>query len=85
MLDTTPVQTTPLQKKLGETGRILGLGALGICFLIFIIGLLRHIPVFTMFMTSISLAVAAIPEGLPAIVTVILAIGVQTMAKTMPL
>ena len=81
MLDTTPVQTTPLQKKLGETGRILGLGALGICFLIFIIGLLRHIPVFTMFMTSISLAVAAIPEGLPAIVTVILAIGVQTMAK----
>lgn len=81
MLDTTPVQTTPLQKKLGETGRILGLGALGICFLIFVIGLLRHIPVFTMFMTSISLAVAAIPEGLPAIVTVILAIGVQTMAK----
>lgn len=81
MLDTTPVQTTPLQKKLGETGRILGLGALAICFLIFIIGLLRHIPVFTMFMTSISLAVAAIPEGLPAIVTVILAIGVQTMAK----
>ena len=81
MLDTTPVQTTPLQKKLEETGRILGLGALGICFLIFVIGLLRHIPVFTMFMTSISLAVAAIPEGLPAIVTVILAIGVQTMAK----
>lgn len=75
----------PITKKLGETGRILGLGALGICFLIFIIGLLRHIPVFTMFMTSISLAVAAIPEGLPAIVTVILAIGVQTMAKTMPL
>ena len=81
MLDLSQQQTTPLQKKLGETGRILGLGALAICFLIFIIGLLRHIPVFTMFMTSISLAVAAIPEGLPAIVTVILAIGVQTMAK----
>lgn len=81
MLSDAPAQSTPLQKKLSETGRILGIGAMAICFLIFFIGILRHIPFFTMFMTSISLAVAAIPEGLPAIVTVILALGVQTMAK----
>ncbi len=74
-------RATPLQKKLAETGKILGLGALGICFIIFFIGIFRGIPPFEMFMTSISLAVAAIPEGLPAIVTIMLAIGVQFMAR----
>jgi len=72
---------TPLQKKLADTGKILGLGALGICVVIFFIGIFRGIPPFEMFMTSISLAVAAIPEGLPAIVTIMLAIGVQFMAR----
>ena len=73
---------TPLQKRLEKTGRILGFGALGICAAIFLLGILRNISPFTMFMTSVSLAVAAIPEGLPAIVTIMLAIGVQRMAKS---
>ena len=72
---------TPLQKKLGETGRLLGMGALIICGIIFGMGLLRRQPPFPMFMTSVSLAVAAIPEGLPAIVTIVLAIGMQRMAR----
>ncbi len=73
---------TPLQRKLSELGKILGIGALGICFIIFAIGVLRGISVFSMFMTAVSLAVAAIPEGLTAVVTIVLAIGVQTMAKS---
>lgn len=74
-------QETPLQKKLGQTGKTLGMGALVICAIIFVMGLMRHEPPFTMFMTSVSLAVAAIPEGLPAIVTIVLAIGMQRMSK----
>jgi len=73
--------TTPLQQKLAQTGKMLGMGALAICTLIFIIGMVRQIPPMEMFMTSVSLAVAAIPEGLVAIVTIMLAIGVQRMAK----
>lgn len=72
---------TPLQKKLGETGKMLGIGALVICGIIFIMGILRKQEPFHMFMTSISLAVAAIPEGLPAIVTIVLAIGMQRMSQ----
>jgi len=72
---------TPIQKKLGEVGKKLGLIALLICFFIFIIGLVKKIPVNQMFMTSVGLAVAAIPEGLPAIVTIMLSIGVTKMAK----
>ena len=79
MDDDTPM--TPLQKRLADVGKILGIGALLICGLIFIIGTLQKRPVFDMFMTSVSLAVAAIPEGLPAIVTIMLSIGVQKMAK----
>ena len=71
---------TPLQKKLGETGRVLGIGALIICGIIFCMGILRRQEPFQMFMTSVSLAVAAIPEGLPAIVTIVLAIGMQRMS-----
>lgn len=74
-------EQTNLQKKLEETGKILGIGALVTCFGIFFIGLFRKIPPFEMFMTSVSLAVAAIPEGLPAIVTIMLAIGVEKMVK----
>ena len=72
---------TPLQKKLAHVGKVLGLLALFICVLIFFIGILKHFPPFEMFMISVSLAVAAIPEGLPAIVTIMLALGVQAMAK----
>ncbi len=72
---------TPLQRKLAETSKILGVSALGICIVIFILGIFKNMPVFDMFMTSVSLAVAAIPEGLPAIVTIMLSLGVQRMAK----
>ena len=69
------------KKNFGEVGKKLGLVALGICFLIFVIGLIKRIPANEMFMTSVGLAVAAIPEGLPAIVTIMLSIGVTKMAK----
>lgn len=74
-------EMTPLQKKLAQTGKFLGIGALLICAVIFLMGLLRQIPPLSMFLTSVSLAVAAIPEGLPAIVTIVLAVGVQKMAR----
>lgn len=77
--DGTP--QTPLQKKLAKTGEALGTAALVICAIIFAMGILKKMPPFDMLMTSVSLAVAAIPEGLPAIVTIMLAIGVQKMAK----
>lgn len=72
---------TPLQLKLEELSKYLGTGALMICAIIFGIGVLEKRPAFEMFMTAVSLAVAAIPEGLPAIVTITLAIGVQKMIK----
>lgn len=72
---------TPLQKKLGEVGKILGLACLAICIIIFVMGLIKHIEPVEMFMTSVGLAVAAIPEGLPAIVTIMLSIGVTKMSK----
>lgn len=72
---------TPIQRKLGEVGKTLGLGCLGICAVIFFIGVLKKTPPVEMFMTSVGLAVAAIPEGLPAIVTIVLSIGVTIMAK----
>ena len=72
---------TPIQKKLSEVGKILGLVCLGICLVIFIIGIIKKIEPIEMFMTSVGLAVAAIPEGLPAIVTIVLSIGVTKMAK----
>ena len=72
---------TPIQKKLGQVGKILGIVCLAICFIIFVIGLIKKIDPIEMFMTSVGLAVAAIPEGLPAIVTIMLSIGVTKMAK----
>ena len=65
---------TPIQKKLGQVGKILGIVCLAICLVIFIIGLIKNIEPMEMFMTSVGLAVAAIPEGLPAIVTIVLSI-----------
>ena len=72
---------TPIQKKLGEVGKILGIVCLAICVVIFVIGIIKKIEPVEMFMTSVGLAVAAIPEGLPAIVTIMLSIGVTKMAK----
>ncbi|MCI8654874.1 MAG: calcium-translocating P-type ATPase, PMCA-type [Clostridia bacterium] len=72
---------TPIQKKLGQVGKTLGIVCLVICVIIFIIGILKKIEPLEMFMTSVGLAVAAIPEGLPAIVTIMLSIGVTRMAK----
>ena len=72
---------TPIQKKLNQVGKILGVICLVICLVIFVIGIIKKIPPMEMFMTSVGLAVAAIPEGLPAIVTIMLSIGVTKMAK----
>lgn len=71
---------TPLQRKLDQLGKILIVICLAVCGLVTALGILRGEPIMTMFMAGISLAVAAIPEGLPAIVTVVLALGVQRMA-----
>ena len=81
MIITNESPETPLQKKLGQVGKSLGIGCLIICVLIFIIGLIKKIEPIEMFMTSVGLAVAAIPEGLPAIVTIMLSIGVTKMAR----
>ncbi len=72
---------TPLQQKLAQLGKYLGFVALAACGVIFVVGLINGIPVLEIFMTAVSLAVSAIPEGLPAIVTIVLAIGVQRMVR----
>ena len=72
---------TPIQRRLAQVGKVLGVACLVICIIIFIIGLIKKIEPIEMFMTSVGLAVAAIPEGLPAIVTIMLSIGVTKMAK----
>lgn len=81
MLESYEEEITPLQKKLEETGKVLGIASLVICGVVFLMGLFRGIPFLEIFMTAISLAVAAIPEGLPAIVTIVLALGLQRMVK----
>ena len=81
MLDATEEQITPLQEKLNKLGKTLGIAALAICVFIFIIGLIQGKEPIHMFMTAVSLAVAAIPEGLVAVSTIVLAIGVQKMVK----
>ncbi len=73
---------TPLQKRLEKIGRILGIGAVAICAVIFVLGVLRRDNLLSSFMLSVSLAVAAIPEGLPAVVTIVLSGGVSKMAKS---
>ena len=72
---------TPLQKRLAGLGKLLGFLTLGICALVFLVGFWRGETPLGMFMTAVSLAVAAIPEGLPAIVTVVLALGVYRMSQ----
>jgi len=81
MLKENKNELTPLQKRLEQLGKILGIAAICICSIIFIIGFIQGRDLFELFLTSISLAVAAIPEGMPAIVTIVLALGVQRMIK----
>lgn len=81
MLESVGEEQTPLQKKLNQLGKLLGIVCLAICSIIFILGLIRGQEILTIFMTSVSLAVAAIPEGLPTVVTVVLALGMQKMIK----
>lgn len=81
LLNTEKEMQTPLQKKLTKLGKYLGILALFACAVIFVVGLLNGIPALDIFMTAVSLAVSAIPEGLPAIVTIVLSIGVQRMVK----
>ena len=81
MLNDVEDETTPLQKKLDSLGKVLGIVCLGVCGVIFLLGLLRGMEFFDIFMLSVSLAVAAIPEGLTVVVTVVLAMGMQKMVK----
>ena len=81
LLDSESETQTPLQQKLANLGKYLGILALVACGIIFIVGLLNDINVLEIFMTAVSLAVSAIPEGLPAIVTIVLSIGVQRMVR----
>jgi len=82
MLTETEEEITPLQRKLNDLGKVLGIVCLAVCVLIFAIGMLYGHELNEMFMTAISLAVAAIPEGLTVVVTVILAVGMQKMVKS---
>lgn len=81
MLQDAVETETPMSRRLNHLGKVLGIAALAICALIFLVGVMYGNSVMDMFMTAVSLAVAAIPEGLPAISTIVLAIGVQRMVK----
>lgn len=81
MIQSFEDETTPLQRKLNQLGKVLGIATIVICIVIFGIGLLQGREVLEMLMVAISLAVAAIPEGLPAIVTIVLAMGMNKMVK----
>ena len=81
LLDNEEEGQTPLQQKLAQLGKYLGFMALGACAIIFLVGILNGLEILHIFMTAVSLAVSAIPEGLPAIVTIVLSIGVQRMVK----
>ena len=81
MVQEAGIHVTPLQKKLKQLGRFLGFVVIGICVLIFLFGLLRGMEFYQTLLTAISLAVAAVPEGLPAVVTICLSLSVQYMIK----
>lgn len=81
MIHTAPSQETPLQKRLGDLGKFLSLIAVVLCALLFFMAVFQHKNIPEMLMTAISLAVAAVPEGLPAIVTIVLALSVSRMVK----
>lgn len=81
LLDSEKDEQTPLQKKLAGLGKYLGIAALAACVVVFVIGVISGMELIEIFMIAVSLAVSAIPEGLPAIVTIVLSIGVQRMVK----
>lgn len=81
MMEENKEEMTPLQKRLGELGKVLSLLSLGICAALFLLAILQRRDVFDMLLTAISLAVAAVPEGLPAVVTLCLALSVTRMAR----
>lgn len=81
MLQSVEKETTPLQKRLDGLGKVLGMAAMAVCVLVFLLGILRgHAPL-EMFMLAVGLAIAAVPEGLPAVVTISLALGMREMVK----
>ncbi len=77
----TEIQETPLQKKLNQMSKYLTIGIIGVSIIIFLAGVLQGRDYLVMFLTAVSLAVAAIPEGLPAVITIVLAVGIQKMSK----
>ncbi|ADU27695.1 cation-translocating P-type ATPase [Ethanoligenens harbinense] len=81
ILEDTGEELTPLQKRLADLGKLLGVAAVALCALLFVTALVQHRNLLEMLLTAISLAVAAIPEGLPTVVTIVLAAGVSRMAK----
>ncbi|MEK7275424.1 MAG: HAD-IC family P-type ATPase, partial [Candidatus Desantisbacteria bacterium] len=81
MVQSVEKETTPLQKRLEQFGKGMVYACLAICITIFVMGIMRQESFIEMFLTAISLAVAAIPEGLPIVVTITLALGVQQMVK----
>lgn len=81
MLQNEKAPQTPLQQKLKQTGKVLGVGVVLICGVIFLLGLFQRMEPLEMFMIAISLGVAAIPEGLTAVVTIVLAMGIKRMAQ----
>lgn len=81
LLNETVDESTPLQQKLAAFGKMLGIVCLSVSALIIVLGLMRSQPMLEVFLTAVSLAVAAIPEGLPAVVTTVLALGMQRMVK----
>ncbi|OQY37207.1 MAG: ATPase [Anaerolineaceae bacterium 4572_5.2] len=81
MLQSVEEEQTPLQKRLDGLGRTLGWASLAVCAVVFVVGMLRGTPPLDMFIIAVSLAIAAVPEGLPAVVTISLALGMQEMIK----
>ena len=81
MIQSVPDTKTPMQARIDQLGKFLGIAALAICLIIFLVGILQGRELLSMFMTAVSLAAAAIPEGLPAVSTIVLAVGVQRLAK----
>ncbi len=81
MIQTVGSEKTPLQRRLEQLGRGLAVAALGLVVVVFVLGLLRGEELRIMFQTAISMAVAAVPEGLPAVVTIALALGAQRMLQ----
>jgi len=81
LLQDSPLEQTPLQRQLAGLGKVLGMVAAAIVAVVFVVGLLRGGDLMEMFLTAIALAVAAVPEGLPSVVTIVLAIGVTRMSR----